>query len=187
MAIRVLCIDDNPDSILITKRALARTAGEYVVESAGDAAAGLAKILEQPYDVVLCDYRLPGMSGVELLQQLQATGRSLPIIITTSEGSERIAVEAMKIGAYDYLIKDAAYEELLSGVIQRASERHRDKQVREQLERERNDAIQSLREEKAELQRMNVLMMDREGRVLELKYEVNALLRQLGRPEKYQV
>ena len=186
MAIRILCIDDNPDSIVITKRVLDRLTG-YVVESAGDAAAGLARIAEQPYDAVICDYRLPGTSGVELLHQLQTAGRSLPIIITTSAGSERVAVEAMKVGAYDYVVKDAAYEELLPGVIQRALDHHRDKQARERLERERNDAIESLRQEKAELQRMNHIMMDREGRVLELKREVNELLRQSGHAEKYQI
>ena len=127
------------------------------------------------------------MSGVDVLQQLKVEGRDVPVVIVTAAGSERVAVEAIKVGAYDYVVKDALYEELLLSVIERTLERHREKQERQRLESERNEALATLQQEKAELQRMNAIMMDREGRILELKQEVNALLEALGKTKQYQV
>ena len=187
MSIRMLCIDDSLDSIVITKRVLERAKGAYQIDSASNGQEGLSKLRLQSYDLILCDYRLPGMSGVDVLQQLKVEGRDVPVVIVTAAGSERVAVEAMKVGAYDYVVKDALYEELLPSVIERTLERHREKQERKRMESERDEALATLQREKAALQHINAIMMDREGRILELKQEVNALLEALCKPKKYQV
>ena len=187
MPVRLLCIDDSWDSIVITTRVLERAKGAYQIDSASDGQEGLRKLRSQSYDLILCDYRLPDMSGVDVLQQLKVAGQDVPVVIITAAGSERVAVEAMKVGASDYVVKDSLYEDLLLSVIERALGRHREKQERKRMESERDEALAILQREKAELQRMNTIMVDREGRILELKQEVNALLEEHGKPKRYQV
>ena len=149
MAVTVLLIDDNLDQITITRRAL--DANNYMIDTASNALEGLKKLLAFTYDVVLCDYRLPAMSGVELLKQMKAHRRDVPFIIVTAAGNERVAVEAMQEGAYDYLVKDVAYEVLLPGVIQRTIDRHRDRQERKRTEAALRIAYDRLRETQAHL------------------------------------
>lgn len=187
MPVRILGIDDNLDSIVITRRVLERAMSGCQLDSANNGQEGLSKLRSESYDLILCDYRLPDMSGVDVLQQLKKEGRDVPVVIITAAGSERVAVEAMNAGAYDYIVKDALYEDLLPGVIERTLTRYREKRERERLEAERNEALATLQREKAELQRMNAIMIDREGRILQLKQEVNALLEALGKPKQYQV
>ena len=186
MGIRILCIDDNPDSILVTRRVLGKSNTQYQVDAASDAKEGMSKILSQAYDLVLCDYRLPVTSGVDFVSQLCAQGLEVPVVVVTSAGSERIAVEAMKRGAYDYIVKDSSYDDILPEVIRQVLERHHERKERERLVAERNEAIEALKKEKADLEQMNKVMLNREGRILELKQEVNALLQEFGRSPKYQ-
>ena len=184
MAVRLLLIDDNEDQIAITKRTLNGATG-YQVDCALNAGAGLKKLLEQPYDLVLCDYRLPDMSGLELFRQLLARNQDVPFLLITSVGNERLAVEALQMGASDYVVKDVSFDACLPAVIQRSLDRHREKKERRQMEAERNDAIEAMKREKAQLEQMNQIMMNREERILELKQEVNALLHELNRQQKY--
>ncbi len=143
MSVSVLLLDDDPDQITITKRVL-KLAGDYAVDTALDGPEGLEKMLARPYEVVLCDYRLPRMSGVEVLKQLKSHGRDIPLIIVTALGNERVAVEAMQEGAYDYVVKDNAYEDMLPGIIRRAIDRHRERRDRKRLELERDQAQAAL-------------------------------------------
>lgn len=184
MAINILLIDDNQDQVTITQRAL-RQAPEYVVEAAGDGASGLAQLRARRYDVVLCDYRLPGTTGVDVLKAMKAQGQDVPFVIVTAAGSERVAVEALQEGAYDYVVKDLTYDALLPGVLRSVLARHAEKQEREHLAVERDAALQALQEEQKALKTMNQIMLGREERILELKREVNALLAELRRPPKY--
>lgn len=187
MAVTVLLIDDNIDQITITKKTLAKDNQDYRFDSAADAKEGLEKLKAGHYEIVLCDYRLPDVSGLEVLKQLKARGSDCPFIIVTSMGNERLAVEAMKLGASDYIVKDSSYEEILPEVIRQSLERSQEKRERERLEAERNAAVEALKKEKEDLKRMNSFMVDREERLLELKQEVNALLEALGKPKKYQI
>ena len=185
MSIRILCIDDNPDSIFLTKRVLEKSSMSCQVDAAKDATEGMSKVRSQTYDMVLCDYRLPGSSGVDFTAQLQSQGIKIPVVVMTSAGSERIAVEAMKKGAYDYVVKDASYDDVLPEIIRQVLERCRERKERERLEVECNKAMEDLKKEKAFLEKMNSIMMDRERRILELKQEINTLLKELGRSPKY--
>lgn len=183
---RILLIDDNLDQITITKRALRRHA-DCEFETASTAQEGLQKVLARDYDVILCDYRLPGMNGLELFQQLKTQGKEVPFIVITAAGNERVAVDAIRQGAADYVVKDASYEMLLGEIIQRAVEHFRHKQQLAYMETDRNQALEALKKERDALEAANKVMFDREGRVLELKDEVNALLKELGRDPKYGV
>lgn len=110
MSLRVLMVDDSPSDRLAVRRALERDpeAG-WALESVTSAEEALGRIAAAPPDVVLVDYHLPGMTGLGLLRELHARhpGTAPAVVMLTGSGSERVAVDAMKAGAQDYLIKDA--------------------------------------------------------------------------------
>ena len=65
----------------------------------------MARAQSEPWDVVLTDLKMPGLSGLELIEQLHAAKPKLPIIMMTAFGTTETAIEATKLGAYDYLLK----------------------------------------------------------------------------------
>jgi len=134
MAIRILLIEDNPDHIMITKRILEKRNGKYQVDSADEARRGLRKIIEDAYDLILCDYRMPGLSALDILREIKREGKDIPFIVITASGSERAAVDLMKEGAYDYILKDLSYEDTLPVVIKRSIERYNARKEKQRLE-----------------------------------------------------
>ena len=95
-------------------------------------------------DVVLLDMRMPGMSGLEVLQRLREGGTFPPVIMLTAFGNVGSAVEAMKTGAFDYLSKPADNDELLA-VVQKAAEhaslRRENRELKKQIGRMRETRI----------------------------------------------
>lgn len=85
----------------------------FRAQTAPDAEAGLKLINKEPFDLVVTDFRLPGMSGLEFLQAAKRTNANLPIIIMTAHGTVESAVEAMKVGASDYVLKPFSLAELM--------------------------------------------------------------------------
>jgi len=136
MLLKILQIEDNPDFILITKKILKAAEGGYQIDSAGEMEEALKKIEAEGYDVILCDYRLPKASAMDILNRLKEGNKDIPFIVVTSAGNEKIAVELMKAGAYDYIIKDSSYADILPHVIEKAIEKYKAKKEREWLETE---------------------------------------------------
>ncbi|MFH2137495.1 MAG: response regulator [Candidatus Omnitrophota bacterium] len=146
MTTRILLIEDNPDYIMITKRILAKTGQEYSVDAVIGAQEGVKKIIEGKYNLILCDYRLPGMSGLEILRQMRSQGNDTPFVVVTSAGSEKIAVDLMQEGAADYVVKDSAYENILPMVIKRAIDRYDVKKEKQWLEQELINSNEKLKQ-----------------------------------------
>ncbi len=117
--VRILIIEDEAVSARLLKRKLEQSA--YVVEHVPDSEPGIAKVASEKFDVLIIDYSLPKKDGLEVIRILKTKGIFPPIIMVTGSGDERIAVEAMKLGAKDYIVKDNAgrYLELLPGVVER--------------------------------------------------------------------
>src|SRR2546428_9316396 len=114
---RLLLVDDEP-ALLFTLSQLLKSRGlEAVLARSGKEA--LAKL--EGVDAVVTDYAMPEMDGVQLLQAIHERDESLPVILLTAHGSERIAVRAMKTGAYEYVTKPFDIEEM-GLVIDRALE-----------------------------------------------------------------
>ncbi len=108
---RLLIVDDEEASRYGMRRALS-TFG-YNISEAGSAEAARALIKQQAFDLLLLDVNLPGLSGLEFLREIQNTNGNAPlVIIITAHGSERMAVEAVKGGAYDYLSKPFELDDL---------------------------------------------------------------------------
>ena len=114
---RVLLVDDEP-ALLFTLSQLLKSRGlEPVLAHSG--AEALAKL--DGVDGVITDYSMPGMDGVQLVQAVHERDDSLPVVVLTAHGSERIAVRAMKSGAYEYVTKPFDIDEV-SLVLERALE-----------------------------------------------------------------
>lgn len=132
----ILIIDDNVDHFDMTKRLLSRENGKYTVDYAQNGSSGLELISSKSYDLVLLDYSLPGMSGIDVLQKIQAQNKDVPVIMVTGMGSEEIATQALKLGASDYIIKSQNYIETLPHVIRENIEKNRLRKEKEKLQRE---------------------------------------------------
>jgi two-component system nitrogen regulation response regulator GlnG len=99
----LLVIDDEP-LILDTLRIALATPGVEMI-TAGSAAEGWQRFEQQRPDVVLLDVRLPDRSGLELFQQMHRLDPKVPVVLMTAHGTSATAIEAMRLGAYEYLIK----------------------------------------------------------------------------------
>jgi DNA-binding NtrC family response regulator len=111
---RILVIDDEKNIRTMLTQAL--TAEDTVVETAVNGEEALDKIAQTAYDLVLLDLRLPGMGGLEVLRAIRESDAKLPVILLTAHGSVESAVEAMRIGAINYLQKPFAPRELREAV-----------------------------------------------------------------------
>ena len=84
----------------------------FATVSAGDAESGLKLLREHPIDLILTDLKLPGMNGLEFLQTIKRQNAILPVVVMTAFGSVETAVEAMKAGASDYVLKPFSLTEM---------------------------------------------------------------------------
>ncbi|WP_319405410.1 sigma-54 dependent transcriptional regulator [uncultured Desulfosarcina sp.] len=130
---RILIVDDDSGH-LTTLKTITRSWG-YLAETADDGDTALERVTAEPYDLVLMDVRMARMSGIEALEQIKAYNPSIPIIIMTAYSSVESAVDALKAGAYDYLIKPLDFE-VLKLTIERAREHAGLKAENEQLKQQ---------------------------------------------------
>ncbi len=106
-AVEVLCVEDNEDDYEAVRLSLDRhMEAEVAVAHAPTGREGLNAMRKQRYDVVLLDYLLPDMDGLEVLEIMKKEGIELPVIMLTGKGDETVAVSAMKKGIHDYIVKD---------------------------------------------------------------------------------
>ena len=115
----VLIVEDDPHVLLGCQQALALE--DIVSEGVGSAEEALARIGEDFAGIVVSDIRLPGIDGLQLLDQLKARDPSLPIVLITGHGDISMAVGAMRAGAYDFMEKPFSPERLVD-VVRRALE-----------------------------------------------------------------
>jgi DNA-binding NtrC family response regulator len=110
----VLLIDDDESLRRVVEYNLHEEG--YRVLTAADGASGLQAFQGQPVDLVLTDVRMPEMDGLELLTRIKAMQPDLPVVMLTAHGTIDSAVEAMKLGAFDYLTKPFNREQLKAAV-----------------------------------------------------------------------
>jgi len=109
---RILLIDDDMDMCSLLSHFLQRKGFE--TDTAYTGAKGLAKFKESSFDVVLCDFRLGDMDGREVLHEIKAVNPDVVVIIITGYSDVKMAVEVMRHGAFDYIIKPLIPEEVIS-------------------------------------------------------------------------
>ncbi len=114
MSARILVVDDD-EAILQSCRTILEDAG-YVVEVAGGGEPGLAQLRQHLFDLALIDLKMPGMGGLEMLEQATSMDPDLVAIIFTAYGTIESAVEAIKKGAFNYLTKPFTAGQLTAAV-----------------------------------------------------------------------
>lgn len=116
---KILIVDDDPGH-LTTLNTVIKSWG-YTVETADDGISAVRMVKSELVDLILMDVRMTQMSGIEALEQIKIYNPAIPVIIMTAYSSVSSAVEAIKSGAYDYLMKPLDFE-VLKLTIERASE-----------------------------------------------------------------
>jgi len=131
-AVRILYMEDDPGLSRLMQKNLQRMG--YVVDTAANGDEGLAMLGRARYDLVLLDYNMPFCGGIDVIRTLSEQGALPPTIMVTAEGNVEVAVEALKLGASDYVVKDTEmkYLELLPSVIDQVLDKQR--LLREQQE-----------------------------------------------------
>lgn len=108
---RILIVDDETEFLNLIEKRLTRRNMEVAVASGGAAALELAR--ERDFDAVIMDVRMPGMDGLEALRRLKELRPGLPVILLTGHASLGVAVSGMELGAFDYMLKPVAINELI--------------------------------------------------------------------------
>jgi len=122
MTTRILIVDD--DDSLRESLQLLLAAESYDVVSAANGDSALRIVEETSIDVILCDLRMPGLDGIELIPQFSLRLPGTPIVLMSAYGTADLAIEAMKRGAYDYIAKPFQPSEVLL-TLRKATERER--------------------------------------------------------------
>ena len=135
---RVLIVDD--DDALRESLGLILSAEGYELVYAADGEAALAQLDETPVDVILCDLRMPGIDGFDLIPQLGRKLPGAPVILMSAHGTTDLAVEAIERGAYDYLAKPFQPSELLL-LLRKTQERERLRRANLLLQRDVERAV----------------------------------------------
>jgi DNA-binding NtrC family response regulator len=133
MSGRLLIVDD--DDALRESLQLVLSAEGFQVVVAANGAEALAQLENDPVDVVLCDLRMPGMDGLELLPQIRRRQPGASVILMSAYGSEELAIEALQRGAHDYLAKPFQPSEALF-TLRKAQERERLRRANQLLRRD---------------------------------------------------
>src|ERR1700687_3625990 len=111
---QVLLVDDDP----AVGKALAAILGQagLIAQHVGSASLALEALREKPFDAVVTDLKMPGMDGMQLLRQVSAQWPEVPVVMINADGTIPAAVEAMKAGAADFVLKPFDREEILYAI-----------------------------------------------------------------------
>jgi len=135
---RILIVDDEESLRHMLQLFLSREGFDAV--SAAGAPQALAELDARPYDCVICDVRMPGASGLDLLDELRRRGPLPTVVMMSAYGSNDLALQAMKRGAYDYIGKPFKPDEVLL-VLRKAEERERLRRENQSLRRALSDRV----------------------------------------------
>ena len=115
--LKLVIIEDEDAHFQLIQRAIIKAYPDASIHYFQEATGCLERLDEINPDVVIADYLLPGMNGIEFLKSLNREQRDIPVIIITGQGDENLAIQAMKLGAWDYLVKSGDFFTLIPSVI----------------------------------------------------------------------
>ena len=142
--LRILLVEDNEHDRFAFGRSLqkGRLCCEITECVRAEEALELVRSGDFSFNLLVVDHGLPGISGLDLCKELLDEGTPLPLVILTGAGSQQLAVEALKAGVYDYIIKDPGqgYLDLLPVVLPDVVRRHEERLAREQVEKALQEA-----------------------------------------------
>jgi diguanylate cyclase (GGDEF)-like protein len=130
--VKILLIEDSPVEVLIMRALLAKAESAQIpglpcldLVSANSLTEGLERLNEGGFELVLLDLSLPDSEGLETLAGVRAQGPQVPVVVLTWSGNEALAVQALQLGAQDYLVKGQLDPQVVVRAIRYAIERHR--------------------------------------------------------------
>ena len=136
--LRVLLVEDSEHDRVAFRRSLKKTQAPFKITECVHAEEALEQLRSDAsrFDILVADYKLPGMSGLDLCKELLKEESPLPMVILTGTRSEQIAVEALKAGVDEYLVKDPSqgYLDLLPAICPEVVRKHNDRLSRKQAE-----------------------------------------------------
>ena len=113
---KILIIEDEAAIRRVLSKILSEENDTYIVEDAEDGVAGLEKIKNNDYDLVLCDIKMPKMDGVEVLEAVKKIKPEIPMVMISGHGDMETAIQTMRLGAFDYISKPPDLNRLLNTV-----------------------------------------------------------------------
>ncbi|WP_395633570.1 sigma-54-dependent transcriptional regulator [Flavobacterium sp.] len=113
---KILIIEDEATIRRVLTKILTEESDTYTVEEAEDGKQGFEKIKNEDYDLVLCDIKMPKMSGEELLEAVKKIKPEIPMVMISGHGDLETAVNTMRLGAFDYISKPPDLNRLLNTV-----------------------------------------------------------------------
>jgi len=113
----VLILEDEPGVALLQRRRLERAG--YLVESTGTPDEALQILRQRDIALIVLDYNLPGINGLEFYEQLKAAGRDIPVVIVTGFGREATIIQALRAGVRDFVTKSMEYLDYLPEAVER--------------------------------------------------------------------
>ncbi|MHA2333328.1 MAG: response regulator [Candidatus Hodarchaeales archaeon] len=137
--IAALHVDDEESFLKLTKKYLAKlSGGKLILDGLADPERVFTKLQEKAYDVIVCDYQMARIDGIQILKQLRAHDNSIPFIMLTGRGREEIAMEALNLGANRYIKKGddvkSQYGQLFHAIKTIVHHDHTEKALREKEE-----------------------------------------------------
>lgn len=181
---KVLIVDDDESHAELTQERLQKEG--LTVDCALSAEECLEKVSTSTYDVIISDYSMPRISGLDLLDELAKRGVDTPVIMITGFGDEKTVVQAMKKGAYDYVVKepDLGHLDLLPFILKDARSKY-------QLQKENQKLLAELVSKSRQLEELNIKLTelsitDELTRIYNYRFFQLMLEKEWDRAERYQ-
>ncbi|KKM73223.1 hypothetical protein LCGC14_1412670, partial [marine sediment metagenome] len=133
--LRILIVDDNKDHQHLMKESIEESIKDVCIEFSDTGKDCLFKLSEETYSILIIVFSLSETSGLKLFRNVIQNKIDIPVIMVTGFGNENVAVEAMKLGAYDYIVKSDAYLEKLSATILKVVKEHGLRKEKKEIER----------------------------------------------------
>ena len=176
---RVLLVDDDKEEYAVVRKYLRSSrAGNYQIQWASSLDEALIALQDASYDVCLLDYHLGETTGIDVLSQMQAHRHDVPVVLLTGQGSLKLDIEVMEMGAFDYLEKGELTPALLERSIRYAMENHRARTALHAANTELEDRV---RQRTMELRRSNQ-DLEQFAKIVarDLQEPLRAITRQIG-------
>ena len=172
--ITILLIEDNPSDVRLIKELLKEIDNfSYNLLTSGTIKEGCDQIRNNKLDLILLDLNLPDSMGHQTFNAVLGCSSDIPIILISGVEDEELSLNLIKEGAQDYITKQRLSNSLLDKVILYSIERKK--------------AERALKKKSDDLENLNSYFVDRELKMVELKKEVNELLKRLGEKGKYNI
>ncbi|MCP4567427.1 MAG: response regulator [FCB group bacterium] len=123
--LKIALAEDNRFHAILFEQATRSAFPEADLTIYTSAVALLEALTVNRYDLIVVDFNLPDMGGLDLMSRIQLTNPDLPVVVITGSGSEEVAVEAMKLGAADYISKTGDYDVIIPQVIKQACQKQK--------------------------------------------------------------